>query len=84
MSFFKIREKESIKDLVESNADYFFNIDIYIRERTCTKYLYVFKENERFPMDFGRQIICEILKLPQRLLWKNCQLGKEELADCNS
>ncbi|EAR89123.2 CWF19-like protein (macronuclear) [Tetrahymena thermophila SB210] len=83
IDFFKLEANEQISSCV-GEKEYYFNIDIYLSQDTFKRYLYVFKENERFPLDFGRQIICEILKMPHRLNWKTCQLTNDEQNECIS
>jgi hypothetical protein len=31
----------------------------------------------RHPLQFGREVLCRLLAAPERIVWKDCQLGKE-------
>uniref|UniRef100_A0A2P2JC73 Uncharacterized protein MANES_03G034200 n=2 Tax=Rhizophora mucronata TaxID=61149 RepID=A0A2P2JC73_RHIMU len=36
------------------------------------------EENERFPIQFGREVLAGLLKMPERADWRSCMLNKEE------
>ncbi|XP_050218810.1 zinc finger CCCH domain-containing protein 64 [Mercurialis annua] len=36
------------------------------------------EENERFPAQFGREVIAGLLNIPEKADWRTCSLGKEE------
>ncbi|KRX06395.1 HIT-like domain [Pseudocohnilembus persalinus] len=73
IEFFKMRAEESVEEFVSKN-EYYFYLELFGKE----KYLYVFKEGVRFHYDFGRQIICEIFKIP-RANWKDCVIGERQI-----
>ncbi|XP_021715122.1 zinc finger CCCH domain-containing protein 64-like isoform X1 [Chenopodium quinoa] len=35
-------------------------------------------ENENFPVQFGREVMAGLLKMPDRADWRNCKLSKDE------
>ncbi|XP_060209919.1 zinc finger CCCH domain-containing protein 64 isoform X2 [Lycium barbarum] len=39
---------------------------------------HVVEENEKFPAQFGREVLAGLLNVADRADWRNCKLGKEE------
>ncbi|KAM7515640.1 hypothetical protein LguiA_005223 [Lonicera macranthoides] len=50
----------------------------YVELPGGTILLHAVKENEKFPVQFGREVLAGLLNMPDRADWKNCKLSKEE------
>lgn len=78
LNFFKIKELEDLKDFCEDD-DLYVYLEIFFENIT---YKYACNYNERDPnfarTDVLREIICEILQLPERMKWKDCLLLEQE------
>ena len=37
----------------------------------------IVKQGQRFPLQFGREVMCRMLGAPDRVNWKQCALGKD-------
>ncbi|GLT79082.1 hypothetical protein SLA2020_505890 [Shorea laevis] len=50
----------------------------YVELPEGTILLHLVGENEKFPIQFGREVLAGLLNMAERADWKNCVLGKEE------
>ncbi|GAB4853788.1 hypothetical protein Ancab_017982 [Ancistrocladus abbreviatus] len=50
----------------------------YVELPDGTLLLHSIEENENFPVQFGREVLAGLLKMPEKADWRNCKLSKEE------
>lgn len=60
--------------------DYYFVFEIY-QGKQRTRYLQRIQDATQHPMQFGREVLCNLLGAPERIDWRNCQLAKPQAYD---
>lgn len=77
-NFFKIKEDENLKDFC-NDEDLYVYLELFF-ENINHKYVCQYRENNhRFTgLDVIREMICEIMKIPEKLKWKECLMSEEE------
>ncbi|XP_010545352.1 PREDICTED: zinc finger CCCH domain-containing protein 64 [Tarenaya hassleriana] len=52
----------------------------YVELPDGTVLSHTLEENEKFPVQFGREVLAGLLKIPERADWKSCAVSQEEEA----
>lgn len=65
--------RRSLRAQFDRNCSFFY---VELPEGTVLSHL--IEENERFPAQFGREVLAGLLNIADKADWRNCMLGKEE------
>lgn len=65
--------RELLKSKFDGKSGFF-----YVELHDGTILGHTIDENENFPVQFGREVLAGLLKMPDRADWRNCKLGKDE------
>ncbi|XP_038699803.1 zinc finger CCCH domain-containing protein 64 [Tripterygium wilfordii] len=65
------------RPLLRTQFDKNFSL-FYVELPGGTILSHLVEENEKFPAQFGREVLAGLLKMPDRADWRNCKLDKEE------
>uniref|UniRef100_A0A803NTJ9 C3H1-type domain-containing protein n=1 Tax=Cannabis sativa TaxID=3483 RepID=A0A803NTJ9_CANSA len=65
--------RNSLRTQFDKNLSFF-----YVELPDGTKLSHVVGENEKFPAQFGREVLAGLLDLAKRADWRNCTCSKEE------
>ncbi|XP_021859400.1 zinc finger CCCH domain-containing protein 64 isoform X1 [Spinacia oleracea] len=65
--------RELLRARFDGNSGFF-----YVELNDGTILGHTIDENENFPVQFGREVMAGLLKMPDRADWRNCMLSKDE------
>ncbi|KAM7259794.1 hypothetical protein ACFE04_015535 [Oxalis oulophora] len=65
--------RKSLRAQFDKNADFF-----YVELPGGTILSHSVEENERFPVQFGREVLAGLLNIADKADWRNCKFSKEE------
>jgi len=70
--FIELPLDNKLRDVVQPGEQYFYV------ELSYSRLLYIIPEGQKFSLQFGREVVCAILNLPDRIDWKQCQLQSSQ------
>ncbi|CAA6660931.1 unnamed protein product [Spirodela intermedia] len=65
--------RESLREQFDGKSNFF-----YVELPDGTTLSYAVEDEEKFPVQFGREVLAGLLNVADRADWRNCKLGKEE------
>ncbi|XP_051114303.1 zinc finger CCCH domain-containing protein 64 [Andrographis paniculata] len=65
--------RKTLQTHVDRNQSLF-----YVEVPGGTILLHIVDDNEKFPAQFGREVMAGLLNMPDKADWKNCQMSKED------
>lgn len=80
ISFTAVDSAQPLEQLL-SNDEHYFVFEIY-QGKSHTRYLQRIQDASQHPMQFGREVMCKLLNVPERIDWRNRQLAKPQAYDC--